>query len=75
MWYRKSVLPGTGAGLAELTIDEKNAKKSSSPCMYASLHVPDLVSPRTEFCDEVHMVQEDIIGYALRKHYSSQQFI
>ena len=46
----------------------KKCKESSSPCIYAGWHVPDLVSPRKEFYDAVHMVQEGIIGYAIRKY-------
>ena len=38
----------------------------ASSCIYAGWHVPDLVSPRTEFCDAVYMVQEGLMGYALR---------
>ena len=43
--------------------------------VYAGWHFPELVSPRTKFCDAVHMIQEGIMGYALRKHYSCQKFV
>ena len=32
-------------------------------------------SAREEFLDAVHMVQEGIMGFALRKHYSCQKFV
>ena len=47
----------------------------ASSCIYAGWHVPELVNTRTEFCDVVHLVQEGIKGYALRKHYSCQKFV
>ena len=37
-----------------------------SSCIYTGWHVPELVNMRTEFCDVVHVVQEGIMGYALR---------
>ena len=37
----------------------------ASSCIYAGGHAPDLVSPRTVFCDVVYMVQEGFMGQLL----------
>ena len=47
----------------------------ASSCIYAGWYVPDLVSPRTELCDAVHVVQDGFMEIALRKHYSCQNIV